>query len=214
MSQQVDGAIITLEAAEAIGAYIRVKLDSNGKAAIAGAKEPTLGITQRAVASGEDVAIKLLNGFGTYKMTANAAITARTVVYGTASGKIDDSAGAGLVGCAVGVALEAATAQNDVIEVLAIPSSVGVRVMFGQHTTVAASDTVVTGLAEVFGAVASLDSDPGDDPEMVSASIGDQAGAPAAGSILIKSWKNNGTDPTPAAASTFSKKVNWIAWGK
>jgi hypothetical protein len=49
---------------------------------------------------------------------------------------------------------------------------------------------------------------------LVSASIGDQAGTPAAGSFLLKTWKNTGgTDPTPAAASTFSKKVNWIAYG-
>ena len=49
---------------------------------------------------------------------------------------------------------------------------------------------------------------------MVTASIGDQAVAPASGSILIKTWQNTGgTDPTPAAASTFAKKVNWIAVG-
>jgi len=49
---------------------------------------------------------------------------------------------------------------------------------------------------------------------MVTAQIGDQAGTPAAGSIIIKSWQNTGgTDPTPAAASTFGKKVNWIAIG-
>ena len=89
----------------------------------------------------------------------------------------------------------------------------GYKVARGQHTTVAASDTVVTGLATVVAVVASLDSDPGDDPLLVSASIGDQAGAPAAGSVLIKTWKTNGTDPTPSAASTFSKKVNWIALG-
>ncbi|MCC7423773.1 MAG: hypothetical protein IT428_26205 [Planctomycetaceae bacterium] len=90
----------------------------------------------------------------------------------------------------------------------------GYKVARGQHTTVAASDTVVTGLATVVAVVASLDSDPVDDPCLVTASIGDQAGSPAAGSILIKTWKNTGgTDPTPAAATTFSKKVNWIAFG-
>lgn len=84
----------------------------------------------------------------------------------------------------------------------------------GQQLTVAAVDTVVTGLATVVSVVASLDSDPTDNPEWVSASIGDQAGSPAAGSILIKTWQNtSGTDPTPTAATTFSKKVNWIAAG-
>lgn len=90
----------------------------------------------------------------------------------------------------------------------------GYKLARGQATTVTASDTVVTGLATVVSAVASLDSDPVDDPFMCTCSIGDQAGTPAAGSILIKTWKNTGgTDPTPAAATTFSKKVNWIAIG-
>lgn len=90
----------------------------------------------------------------------------------------------------------------------------GYKIARGQHTTVAASDTVVTGLTTVVAAIASMESDPGDDPFMASCAIGDQAGAPAAGSILIKTWKNTGgTDPTPAAATTFSKKVNWVAIG-
>lgn len=89
----------------------------------------------------------------------------------------------------------------------------GYKVARGQHTTVTASDTVVTGLATVVSVTASLDSDPVDDPLLVSASIGDQAGTPAAGSVLIKTWKTNGSDPTPSAATTFSKKVNWIAIG-
>jgi hypothetical protein len=62
--------------------------------------------------------------------------------------------------------------------------------------------------------VACLDDSPGDDPMLVSATIGDQAGTPAAGSVIIKTWKNTGgTDPTPLAATTFTKKVNWIAIG-
>jgi hypothetical protein len=84
----------------------------------------------------------------------------------------------------------------------------------GQFTTVTAADTVVTGLTTAVSVVASLEADPTDNPFMVSAQIGDQAGAPAAGSIIIKTWQNTGgTDPTPAAATTFGKKVNWIAIG-
>jgi hypothetical protein len=84
----------------------------------------------------------------------------------------------------------------------------------GQLTTVTAVDTVVTGLAAVIAVVASLESDPTDNPFMASAQIGDQPGAPTAGSVIIKTWQNSaGTDPTPAAATTFGKKVNWIAIG-
>ncbi len=90
----------------------------------------------------------------------------------------------------------------------------GLKIAAGQATTASASDTIVTGLAKLIGVVATEDSDPVDDPEWVSASIGDQNGSPAAGSFLLKTWKNtSGTDPTPVAASTFSKKVNWVAFG-
>jgi hypothetical protein len=110
-----------------------------------------------------------------------------------------------------GTALDRSAAQ---INLLAQGVAAGYKIARGRHTTVAASDTVVTGLATVVAVIATLESDPVDDPFMVSASIGDQAGTPAAGSVLIKTWKNTGgTDPTPAAATTFSKVVNWIAVG-
>lgn len=89
----------------------------------------------------------------------------------------------------------------------------GLRTVGGQHTTVAAADTVVTGLALVVSVVASYDTDPADANTYVSATKGDQAGSPAAGSIIIKTWKQSGTDPTPIAADAFSKLVNWIAVG-
>lgn len=90
----------------------------------------------------------------------------------------------------------------------------GYKVARGVHTTVAASDTVVTGLASVVAIVATMESDPVLDPLMVSASIGDQAGAPVAGSVYIKTWQPTAVnDVTPIAATTFGKKVNWIAIG-
>lgn len=93
-------------------------------------------------------------------------------------------------------------------------AGVPLKIARGQLTTVTAADTVATGLSTVVSVVAALESDLTDNPFMVTAQIGDQAGAPAAGSIIIKTWQNTGgTDPTPAAASTFGKKVNWIAIG-
>lgn len=90
----------------------------------------------------------------------------------------------------------------------------GYKVARGVHDTVAAVDTLATGLATVVAAVVTLASNPTMDPITVTADVGDQAGAPAAGSIYIKSWK-----PTAAnnceliAATTFAKKVNWVAIG-
>jgi hypothetical protein len=87
-------------------------------------------------------------------------------------------------------------------------------VRFGQHTTVAAADTVaITGLASVAGIVVQLDDDPVDGVMHVTATIGDQAGTPAAGSVIIKGWKSTDADATLIAATTFAKKVNYLAWG-
>lgn len=96
----------------------------------------------------------------------------------------------------------------------AVGAEAGYAVARGQHTTVDADDTVVTGLATVVAVVASLDDDPVAGCQWVTAGIGDQDGAPAAGSVFIKTWKATASDDTaPTAATTFGKKVNWIAVG-
>lgn len=88
------------------------------------------------------------------------------------------------------------------------------KIARGVHTTVDENDTIVTGLASVASVVATLASDPVAGCQSVTASIGDQAGAPAAGSILIKSWQATNADTTTViAATTFGKLVNWIAIG-
>jgi hypothetical protein len=89
----------------------------------------------------------------------------------------------------------------------------GYKVARGQATTGTASDTVVTGLATVVAVLATMDDDPVDGAMFVTASIGNQSGAPAAGSVLIKTWKCTDADSTLIAATTFSLKVNWIAIG-
>lgn len=81
----------------------------------------------------------------------------------------------------------------------------------GQWTTVAAADTIDTGLKQVLSAVAV----PGEDSTLalneVSVTIGTGANA---GKITIKTWKATGAgDGTPIAATAFSKKVNWMAIG-
>jgi hypothetical protein len=131
---------------------------------------------------------------------------------GTASTGAFNNTGTGtFAGYAVAAAL---TGDQYVYFVKANAPGGTLRAVSGQQTTVAAADTVVTGLTKVVAVVASLDSDPTDNPEWASATIGDQAGSPAAGSVIIKTWQNtSGTDPTPVAATTFSKKVNWVAYG-
>lgn len=90
------------------------------------------------------------------------------------------------------------------------------KVARGQHTQVAASDTVVTGLTTVVAVIASWESNPTVKQLFLAAAIGDQAGSPAAGSILLKTFKPTAVnDVTPTAATDFTDnlKVNWIAIG-
>jgi hypothetical protein len=91
--------------------------------------------------------------------------------------------------------------------------SSGLRIAMGQHTTGSASDEVVTGLNKVLFAIASMEDDPVDGAMDVTAMVGNQTGTPPAGSILIKSWKSTDGDASYQAASTASKKVNWLAFG-
>lgn len=97
-------------AAAAIAAAIRVKVDSSGNAAVAGATDAAIGTTEHAVASGDPVTVKLYAP--TLLATASEAITRGNQVYPAASGKI---AATGTTALNL-VALEAATADGDQIE--------------------------------------------------------------------------------------------------
>lgn len=89
-----------------------------------------------------------------------------------------------------------------------------VKMAHGMHTTVAASDTLVTGLNLVVCCIVSPNDDPIDAADEVTADIGNQTGTPAAGSVLIKSWMTTGdADSTKKVATTFSKDVAWVAFG-
>jgi hypothetical protein len=92
----------------------------------------------------------------------------------------------------------------------------GYKVARGVHTQVAASDTVVTGLATVVAVVASFQSAPTIKQLFCAADIGNQSGAPAAGSVLLKTYKPTAVnDATPTAATDFTEnlKLGWIAVG-
>jgi hypothetical protein len=98
--------------AAAIAQAIRVKVDSNGLISAAGATDAAIGVTIEAVAASGYGNVKLFNAPGTFLVTAGAAITRGAVLYPLASGKVDD-AGTTVMGL---VALEAATADGDIIE--------------------------------------------------------------------------------------------------
>lgn len=93
----------------------------------------------------------------------------------------------------------------------------GYKLARGQLTTVTAADTVVTGLTTVVSVTATLETDPTDTCDVATAQVGNQSGAPAAGSVIIKTWMvttgGAAGNPTLIAATAFSKKVNWVAIG-
>jgi hypothetical protein len=107
------------EAAEDIGAYVRVKIDSSGEAAIAGVNDEWVGTTEHEVDSGHFVTVRMRNVAGTRKMVAGGAITALNRVYGAASGRVDDLATGGP---GIGQALTAAAIAGEIVEVLPDPS--------------------------------------------------------------------------------------------
>jgi predicted RecA/RadA family phage recombinase len=145
------------------------------------------------------------------KATSEAWTIGQPLYWDVSAGKFTTTAAENV---AAGVAVEAALEADTTGKVLLTPpGSGGLTVVAGQLTTVSATDIVVTGLSQVLAVVAGYETDPADPNSYVSAQIGDQAGSPAAGSIVVKTWKTTGSDPTPVAADAFGKKVNWIAVG-
>ena len=117
MSQFVETNLKALTAGGALGQYLRVTGATS--LSLAGSTTVELGTLENATfASGDLGQVRLRTANGTAKMVAAGAITAGNPVYAAASGKIDAS---GTV--FVGTALEAATADDDVIEVLRGPNT-------------------------------------------------------------------------------------------
>jgi hypothetical protein len=111
MSQYFETPTRPDTAAGAIAQHLRVK--TTGALVVATATDVELGTMETASTAAGPATVRLRNANGTAKMVANGAITAGATVYAAAGGKI---AASGTI--VVGQALEAATANNDVIEVL------------------------------------------------------------------------------------------------
>ena len=102
------------------------------------------------------------------------------------------------------------------LEALVQGAASGYKIARGVHTQVAASDTVVTGLATVVAVVVGFGGAPTVKQLFCAGSVGDQAGTPAAGSVLITTYKPTAVnDVTPTAATDFTDnvKIAWLAIG-
>lgn len=116
-----DGPIKTLKAAGTIGRYERVKIDANGDWAQcgAGAGGKAIGIALQDVTIGQQLPAFLVNRGGTVKMKAAVAIAKGALVYGGAAGKVNVTN----TNCLEGMAVEASTADLDIIEVAIMNTS-------------------------------------------------------------------------------------------
>ena len=174
---------LSASCAAATALYLRLYLNSSGKWAIAGATKAHEAIAESQTYAADDSLSGLLrNRCGLTRFIAAVAIAVGDPLWSAASGKVTNvfAAGADFIG----IAYSAASADGSIVQV----REKELVQKCGQYTTVAASDTIVTGLTQCFGAVATLDSAPVDDPFLVIASIGDQAGTPAAAQVARRSY--------------------------
>ncbi|MEN6336089.1 MAG: hypothetical protein ABFE01_17690 [Phycisphaerales bacterium] len=112
MSKQSDSPI-TMTTGEAIEAFRRVKI-SGSTVVYADAGEVGIGVGEAYAASGAALAIRTWCQGGTFKGVAAGAFSAGATIYGAADGKVDDT----VVGSPIAYAIEAATADGDVVELV------------------------------------------------------------------------------------------------
>lgn len=123
---QVTENVGSLTASAALGRYLRVKYDATNGLAVAGPEDRELGtLKQRHIVTGlgasEKAPVLWRNASGSRMMVAAGALAAWDVVYGAEGGKVDDAPNSN----PVGIALEAATADGDEIEVLYLEAAGG-----------------------------------------------------------------------------------------
>jgi predicted RecA/RadA family phage recombinase len=117
MAEQIDGNYKSFPASAAIAQFARVKLESGGTVVTAGLAEKEIGTATRAAfAAGDIVPVKLSSAAGTHKMIAIEALAVGARVYTEASGKVQDTAAS--TSFQVGIAMTAAAADGDIVEVL------------------------------------------------------------------------------------------------
>jgi len=115
MSQHVDAHTKMFPASAAISQYALVQIASTGKVAANVLTTRPIGVAMKAAfADGDLIPVKLLPGFGTFRGIAKEALAVAAVLYTEAGGKLQDTAEA--TSLPIGIALEAATAENDIIE--------------------------------------------------------------------------------------------------
>jgi hypothetical protein len=114
MAQFTESGHKTFTSGSTLARYLRVKTPAAVVAA--GAADAELGVVTRAVTtSGDPADVLLRTAQGTTPMVASVAINVGDTVYTAADGKIGTETSGTL---RIGIALSAATADGDIVEVL------------------------------------------------------------------------------------------------
>lgn len=114
----IDGSITFTAHANVEGKRL-VKMNSaKVEHATATATDNAIGVTKYPVLAGSDVAVDTLQKAGSLDVTANGAITAGADVYQAADGKISALSATNGTYRKIGVALEAASADGDIISII------------------------------------------------------------------------------------------------
>jgi len=111
MSQFNDTGYQSVTLTEAVAQYLRT--DASGT--LCGITERGIGVAAVGGAIGAVIPVALHSKQGTFKVVASAAISKDAIVYSAAAGKVGPSASTAYK---LGIALEAAGANNDVIEIM------------------------------------------------------------------------------------------------
>ena len=111
MTQFNDTGYQKVTLTEAVGQNLRT--DASGT--LCGITERGIGYCQVDGAIGDDVAVALHSKQGTVEAVAAAAIAVDAIVYTAAAGKVSVSASTALP---LGIAITAATADGDIIEIM------------------------------------------------------------------------------------------------
>ena len=117
MSQYIERGPITRTADEAIPQFSTVTITATG-VKVCDLADSCHGTAVDAAAIGERVAVRLLSQ-GTHKVIAQEAFVEGATLYTEANGKVQDTAAATANPCFI--ALEAATADGDIVEALPLP---------------------------------------------------------------------------------------------
>jgi hypothetical protein len=117
MSQRDDTGFKNFVAGAAIEIYSRVKLHTDGTILTAGLAEKSIGTLQTAPGvAGQPVSVKLRSAAGTHKVRCKEAVAIAADLRSEALGEVQDTAET--TSFLEMTALEAAAAENDVVEAL------------------------------------------------------------------------------------------------